>query len=161
MCGFVTGNNGEEGIKFSNGDFVPLGKLKLENLSSEQRRELENLGLISQIAVRKRLHELGNISQNILNQLSQIGEKIDGIENSQKGYASNCPVNKTAIEEIVVKKVKTSKEIGEFLEQRWWDTFKKKVFTGNKLVKAISGLILTIVGSQFIYKLLLHLLEKI
>ncbi len=80
MCNFVK-KNGVEGVEFRDGTFIPFDDLDFALLTEDQRRQLEEMHLMNELAIRKRLHEHGNLFQNIINRLENIEEAIIEIKN--------------------------------------------------------------------------------
>jgi|GEM_PF-3973405 len=137
MCGFTMQNN-EEGIKFSDGTFLPIDQIKLENLTAEQRKELEDMKVINELSIRKKLHEHGNALQNILNSLSTIQKDM---------------MNKKSVETIIDNRFEkhfNDKKMNDYLEKKWSEIFREKVLSTSVLLKALFIIIGSIVGTGVI-----------
>jgi len=124
-------------VIFSDGNFIAIEDLVVEDLNPKYRKELEDLNLLSTLSLRKRLHEHGNSLQRIENMLLKLDEKLDSFEDFKDAQVANCPVNSKAIEQIVEEQFKTSKEIRIHFSIFWWEEFKKKIINAKSLVAAI------------------------
>ena len=134
MCG-ITKRNGEEGVLFRDGTFMPIKDISLGNLTESQRRELEGMHIINEVALRNKLHRLSNDINNLSNKLDQI---MDMIEAGKRGGLINksaCPVNEKRIEEISIRATKN------------W--FKDSILTTGNIAKAIMAIlaILALMGA--------------
>ena len=136
MCGF-TKKNGHEGILFRDGIFVRIEDVTLDNLTAEQRRELEEMRLVNELAIRKRLHEIGNILQKVNNRIDDISQRLDEARKGGIIEKEICPVNTPAIEEIAERTTKRY--------------FRETILTAGNIAKAITAIItlLTIFGILF------------
>lgn len=148
MCG-IKKKNGKDIVVFSDGSSIAVEDLKLENLTEEQLRELQDLHLLNELSIRKRLHEHGNALQRIENALFEIKNNIDKFDEFKKDQFRNCPVNTKAIERIVDERIKKSEEVETHLNWLWWEIFKKKVLDAKKLIMAflfLGGLLYTLIS---------------
>ena len=80
MCVFKR-KNGVEGIEFNDGTFISFDDLDFSSLTREQRHQLEEVHLLNELSIRKRLHEHSNILQRIENRLGNIEDFMNDVAN--------------------------------------------------------------------------------
>ena len=140
-----TKKNGVEGILFKDGTFISLDDLEIENLTASQRKELEDLHLYNELAIRKRLHDLGGYIQILSSKMDEnftsIIEKLNRAESEGFILKQNCPVNVERIQTIAVNSLKT-KQAHEILEKKWLDIFKERIITAGNIAKALTAIML-------------------
>lgn len=78
MCVFKK-KNGVEGIEFNDGTFISFDDLDFSSLTKEQRHQLEEVHLMNELSIRKRLHEHSNILQRIENRLGKIEDFMNDV----------------------------------------------------------------------------------
>jgi len=125
MCGFKT-KKGIEGIVFSNGEFIPITELKIENLSEWQLREIENMHIQNEINIKKQLYSNASLFEKALKKLDQIEKKM---------------LTKEMVKDAYMEHLK-SKETRDFLERTWMEILKEKLLTAGNIAKAITAILI-------------------
>ena len=161
MCLFIK-KNGVEGVQFKDGTFISLDDIEVENLTAGQRRELEDMHLYNELAIRKRLHDLGNflqsLSNNIESNFNNIMDKLDKAEKTGLIAREYCPVNEPKVkllaregvigseelDEYFDKRIRDSVYVNNFLEVKWVEIFKKKIISTGNIAKAVTAILMLI-----------------
>ena len=156
MCGFKT-KNGVEGVMFSDGEFISIEDFKIENLTDSQLKELESMHIQNELAIRKRLHDNGNLFQRVLNKLSNIERTMMTEEKAEKiindSFTKHLRSEETDrfLNERLKRKL-NGDIVNEYLERKWMEILKSKVLTAGNIAKAITAILALIALITMLFK---------